>query len=341
MVSSNNPITEHVPAAIVGADFEHLERIVERGITTFVEVGQALGEIRDRRLYRDSGFRSFEIYVRRRWSLEVRHANQTIAASAVQSRLSTMAPQSDLILPKNERQIRPLTQLPDEQWRPCWQEVVETAKRDGDGVPIVTAKHVEKVAKRYRHGVTGATPAPLTGTYRYLLADPPWRYESATAPPTRRIENHYPTMTHAEICDLTVPAHSDCVLFMWATSPKLAESIAVLDAWEFNYRTCMVWVKDRIGMGYYARQRHELLLIAVKGTPGVPSESNRPDSVIEAPRTKHSRKPAESYEVIERMYPDILEHADHPIACELFQRRNPRDCWDGWGLEASENGIDK
>jgi N6-adenosine-specific RNA methylase IME4 len=46
-----------------------------------------------------------------------------------------------------------------------------------------------------------------------------------------------------------VPAAANCVRFLRATSPKLSESFQVLSAWGFEYRTCMVWVKDRIGMG--------------------------------------------------------------------------------------------
>ncbi len=60
-------------------------------------------------------------------------------------------------------------------------------------------------------------------------------------------------------------AADDSVLFMWATSPKLREAMQVVEAWGFDYKTCMVWVKDKIGMGYYARQQHELLLIAKRG----------------------------------------------------------------------------
>ena len=122
------------------------------------------------------------------------------------------------------------------------------------------------------------------------------------------------------------------VLFLWTTSPKLREGLQIVDAWGFEYRTCMVWVKDRIGMGYYARQQHELLLIGARGNIPAPPPAVRPPSVIHAPRTEHSAKPDEAYEVIERMYPDYPK-------CELFQRR-PRDGWVGWGnqIEARHDG---
>jgi N6-adenosine-specific RNA methylase IME4 len=165
------------------------------------------------------------------------------------------------------------------------------------------------------------------GEFSVLYADPPWRYEFSETD-TRAIENQYPTLPLEDILALAVPAAEDCVLFLWATSPKLADSLEVVDAWGFTYRTCMVWVKDKIGMGYYARQRHELLLVAVRGEPGVPAEADRPDSVIASPRlARHSGKPEAAYELIERMYPDRPR-------CELFAR-NTRAGWASWGNEVA------
>lgn len=170
---------------------------------------------------------------------------------------------------------------------------------------------------------TRTPPPPPKGTYRVLYVDPPWRYEHAE--PSRAIENQYPTMELDEIKQLKPPAAPDSVLFMWATSPKLTEALEVVEAWGFNYRTCMVWVKDKIGMGYYARQRHELLLVAKKGDGPVPAESDRPDSVVEAPRLEHSAKPPVVYDLLETMYPTETK-------IELFAR-NTRDGWESWGNE--------
>jgi N6-adenosine-specific RNA methylase IME4 len=185
------------------------------------------------------------------------------------------------------------------------------------------AAKAERVAQ-----IAAATPAPLSslGPFPVILADPPWRYEhTGVAGPTRRIENHYPTMSLEEICALEVPAADDCVLFLWVTPPKVAEGIRVLDAWGFNFRTSMVWVKDKIGMGYYVRQQHEWLMIAKRGNIPLPDPEDRPSSVIQAPRGAHSEKPEEIHKIIERMYP-FLER------CELFARK-PRDGWASWGNE--------
>jgi N6-adenosine-specific RNA methylase IME4 len=164
-------------------------------------------------------------------------------------------------------------------------------------------------------------------TYPVIYADPPWQYDF-TLTDNRAIENHYPTMTIDEICALPVGniAAPDCALFLWATSPKLPEAMQLIDAWGFTYKTCMVWVKDKIGMGYYARQQHELLLIATRGNIPAPAPEARPPSVIEAPRTEHSAKPTRFYEVIERMYPTLTR-------LEMFSR-SPRTGWAAWGNQA-------
>ena len=131
-------------------------------------------------------------------------------------------------------------------------------------------------------------------------------------------------MSLEAICALAVPAAEDAVLFLWATSPKLAEALSVVDAWGFAYRTCAVWDKERIGMGYYFRQQHELLLVAARGSFPVPPPATRPSSVIRARRgTTHSQKPQTMYDLLERMYPRAAK-------IELFARLH-RDGWDAWG----------
>ena len=89
-----------------------------------------------------------------------------------------------------------------------------------------------------------------------------------TTDDTRQIENHYPTMTLADICALPVAAlaHDDAVLFLWATAPMLPHALAVMSAWGFDYRSHAIWQKDRIGTGYWFRNAHELLLVGTCAT---------------------------------------------------------------------------
>jgi len=163
--------------------------------------------------------------------------------------------------------------------------------------------------------------------YQIILADPAWRYDAPLSD-NRRIENHYPTMSLEAICALPVSdlAAPDAAVFLWAA--MLKEGFAVLKAWGFDYRAHVVWVKPSIGMGQWVRVQDEILLIGIRGNMPVPLEANRSSSVIHAARGRHSEKPVEAYEIIERGFPEFEK-------IELFARR-ARPGWARWGLEAPQ-----
>lgn len=161
--------------------------------------------------------------------------------------------------------------------------------------------------------------------YSIILADPAWEYDFSRSP-TRDISNQYLPSTLDDMKRLKIPAAEDCILFMWATSPKIPQGIELMQAWGFEYKTCMVWVKDKIGMGYYARQKHELLFIGGKGNLQLPDDNKKPESVFFADRTEHSEKPEIVYEIIESMFPEYKK-------LEIFAR-SKRNNWDSWGDEA-------
>ena len=165
--------------------------------------------------------------------------------------------------------------------------------------------------------------------YPVIYADPPWRYENPPMGGTNRsIENHYPTMNLDEICALPVGdlATDDAILYLWATAPKLVECIEVLSAWGFEYRTNIIWDKQKIGMGYHARNQHEILLIAKRGEIPPPEAGKQVASVYSEPRGKHSSKPKFFHEMIEAAYPQLPK-------IELFCRE-PRDGWAVWGNQS-------
>lgn len=204
-------------------------------------------------------------------------------------------------------------------------EILEAAKQ------IRSRKADARREERVQKIAAMADPSPELGTaqrFPVIYADPPWRYEHAESI-SREIENHYPTMALDDICALPVSdlATDDAVLFLWATSPKLAESMRVVESWGFTYRTCAVWHKPQIGMGYYFRQQHELLLVATRGDMPAPPPPARVGSVVTADRARHSAKPAEFAEIIERMYPALPK-------VELFCR-SPREGWSVWGNQSA------
>jgi len=167
--------------------------------------------------------------------------------------------------------------------------------------------------------------------FAVVYADPPWRYESGSAPPEDQIENHYPTMTIDDICALPVGARCTeaAILFLWHPPGMATEAVKVATAWGFRERSSWVWVKPSIGPGYWGRLRHEPLLIATRGDFPAPPPELRFDSVIEAPRGEHSAKPAEAAERIGKMFPTLPK-------VELFARGLMRDGWYGWGNEAGK-----
>jgi N6-adenosine-specific RNA methylase IME4 len=221
-----------------------------------------------------------------------------------------------------------IAELPKEQQREIVakgeKEILEAAKQ------IRAKKAEERREERIERVAAMANPSPTLPTQRYpvIYADPPWRYEFVESE-SRAIENQYPTMSLDEIRALNVAGMStdDAILFMWATSPKLAEAMSVLEAWGFTYRSSAVWVKPQLGMGYYFRQQHELLLVATRGSMPAPSPADRPRSVVTADRMEHSAKPAEFAEAIERMYPTLPK-------IELFCR-SPREGWAVWGNQSA------
>ncbi len=207
--------------------------------------------------------------------------------------------------------------------RPDLAQAIRTGERT-----IPDVKRELKRSQRVSEIVTTTQEELPTGKrYPILYADPPWRYEFAEST-SREIEKEYPTMTLEDIQDLEVHdlAADNSMLFLWATSPKLTEALSVLEAWGFTYRTCMIWDKQKLGMGYYARQVHELLLIGMRGSVPVPEPANRPRSILSIPSTKHSEKPAEFREVIEAMYPEYDR-------IELFARE-PATGWARWGNQS-------
>lgn len=185
-----------------------------------------------------------------------------------------------------------------------------------------TADIVSRVREQ-RHANRITQPLP-TDKYNVILSDPPWRYEFSETN-TREIENQYPTMELEEIKSIKVPAADDSILFLWATAPKLEEALQVLNAWGFSYKTCAVWDKEKIGMGYWFRGQHELLLIGVKGSFPTPVEGVRQSSVHREKRQGHSVKPQYYYELIESYFPEGKY-------LELFSR-NERKRWQSWGNE--------
>ncbi len=167
LVTSETPMTK--------ADWTRRNEL-ERQIATelvgaFYKVGQALAEIRDNQLYRET-HRTFEVYCKELFDVASSRAYQLIEAAEVYDDLRTDGSQKmstsggefeagDLsttggqiidgeavvvnILPANERQVRPLIKVPKEDRLKVWAAAVY-ANKDGKKPSGGT---VESVVKRY------------------------------------------------------------------------------------------------------------------------------------------------------------------------------------------------
>lgn len=162
--------------------------------------------------------------------------------------------------------------------------------------------------------------------YDVIYADPPWRYDFSKSD-SRKIENQYPTMSVEEICALAVPSAENAVLYLWTTAPKLLEGLKVMQSWGFAYKSQAVWDKRKIGMGYWFRGQHEILLVGTKGRFSPPEQRKRVGSVLCFTRGKHSKKPDEIRDLITDWYP----------ACEKLEMfcRYPADGWDVFGNQVA------
>lgn len=94
-----------------------LEEVIESQRRTFYEVGKALREIRDERLYRELLYKRFEEYLKKRWDMGKAHAYRLIEASRV---IDNLSPIGDL--PENEAQLRPIGKLKPVDQRRLWRD---------------------------------------------------------------------------------------------------------------------------------------------------------------------------------------------------------------------------
>jgi N6-adenosine-specific RNA methylase IME4 len=168
-----------------------------------------------------------------------------------------------------------------------------------------------------------------------IVADPEWQFEpwSKETGMDRAAANHYPTSVTDVIAARDVPsiAADDCALFLWATVPMLPHALLVMAAWGFDYRSNIVWIKQRSGeahgTGYWFWNEHEICLLGIKGNVPCPSPGDQWLSVIEALVGKHSEKPERLLELIEAYFPNLPK-------IELNRRGSPRPGWQAWGNEA-------
>lgn len=167
----------------------------------------------------------------------------------------------------------------------------------------------------------------MSKQYGTILADPPWNIQQQGLRGASRL---YPLMPLADICALPVErlARAEAHLWLWVTNAAIHEGRQVMEAWGFSYRSCLTWIKPRLGLGVYLRNQTEHVLFGVRGR--APIMFRGQGSWFYAPVQEHSHKPEELYAIIERCSPGPY--------VELFARRK-RPGWDAWGDEVESDIV--
>jgi hypothetical protein len=115
---------------------EELEKVVEGGFEQFLRVGQALAELRSRRLYR-THYATFAEYVRARFGLARSSVDQLIRSQATAQALLDAGEE----LPPNTSQalMRPLSNLPTLELKSaCWSLAKALAPEHGPTEPLIS-----------------------------------------------------------------------------------------------------------------------------------------------------------------------------------------------------------
>lgn len=227
-----------------------------------------------------------------------------------------------------------LVRLPPRAADEVMDQVEQEIRETGFVPPSRKLRHIARTFRRSEREQEMAIRTQNAGAklgtklYGVVLADPPWRYKTwadGTGMPHGAPPAHE-TIDTEDLCNLELPVARDAVLFLWRSTPMLADAMRVIEAWGFEFKSEIVWVKNKLTTGFWVRGKHETLMIATRGHPVAPAAGEQPPSVIQARiPAKLNHKPEIFHEIIEAMYPNTGK-------LELFARKFRRG-WDAYGNE--------
>lgn len=172
----------------------------------------------------------------------------------------------------------------------------------------------------------GRTPKP--GTYRAILADPPWSLHQKGK---RGASEHYDLMTDEQILGMGDAiqeiAAEQSFCFLWVTAATVPLGIQVLTRWGYRYTNFFFAARPRFTLGNTFRNAGELMLLGVRGKGTKFAFRSQPNWGL-YPLQDHSHKPEEIHSMVSRVV------GDGPYL-ELFARRPAptRGEWDIFGNE--------
>lgn len=172
--------------------------------------------------------------------------------------------------------------------------------------------------------------------YEIIYCDPPWDYKGQTQHAGKKCcdtggaKKHYPTMTLPDLKKMqhmiNAMTDTNCLLFMWSSSPHLDQAIDLMKAWGFKYATIgFVWYKQKMNPSFYTMSQCEICLIGKHGKIPTPRGKRNIRQFLSEKRGRHSAKPNEIRDRIVSMFPTQKK-------IELFARERVEG-WDAWGNE--------
>jgi hypothetical protein len=126
------------------------EAKIEAGLQTFYDVGNALAQIRDRQLYRES-HPSFQAYADQRWGIGKSYTSRLIGAAGTINNLIDAGMDR---LPDSERHTRPMLALPAQAQRLAWGLVLDQV-----GTGKVNTTMVEAAVAQIKSAAPAQLPA--------------------------------------------------------------------------------------------------------------------------------------------------------------------------------------
>ncbi|MFD3427392.1 MT-A70 family methyltransferase [Nocardia fluminea] len=157
--------------------------------------------------------------------------------------------------------------------------------------------------------------------YRTILADPPWR-SSGTAPPDSAVTRGSLNLDQFKALPVSELAEADAYLWMWCTNATLRTAYEVLQAWDFDPRAPLTWIKPCPGLDTHLRSSVEHLILGTRGNAEI-NDHGQPAWMF-APTHDDSCRSDEEYAIIERV-------STGPFL-ELFTD-TPRAGWDTIDLD--------
>lgn len=174
--------------------------------------------------------------------------------------------------------------------------------------------------------------------YELIVADPPWKQAKGGKKSVRENSSgrplDYPVCSLEEIKEHLKVADAltsdNAVLFLWTIDKYLFEAEEMAKELGYKLHARMIWNKvTGIPAAFTVRYGHEYLLYMYKGklVPVATEERGKIHTVFTEQVKRHSQKPEISFEIINRLYPELKK-------LEMYARLE-REGYDCWGNEVA------